>query len=243
MQTERSLARPRRVPWMWIGLAAAILLLITAGRLLPLDVWIGRFNAWISGFGAAGVLIYALAYAAATVLFAPGSLLTIGAGFVFGIVWGTVTVSMGAILGAALAFLIARYLARDRVLSLAHRNEKFAAIDRAIGKEGWKIVLLLRLSPLIPFNLSNYLYGLTAVPFWHYVLASWVGMIPGSVLYVYLGVAGKAGLEAASGSAGGQDWLRTAFLAVGLIATVVVTWFVSRVAARALRESDLGEKR
>ena len=176
-----------------------------------------------------------IVYAAAAVLFVPGSLLTIGAGFVFGLLWGTVAVSAGSTLGAALAFLVSRHLARNRISAMAQKNKKFAAIDRAIGKEGWKIILLLRLSPLIPFNLSNYLYGLTAIPFRPYLLASWLGMLPGTVLYVYLGVAGKAGLEAAAG--GGHNWLRLTFLGAGLATTIVVTWYASRIAIKALETS------
>ena len=128
----------------------------------------------------------------ATVLFLPCSVLTVGAGFAFGIAWGTLVVSIGSTTGASLAFLISRYVARDRIVAIAEKNAKFKAIDRAIGRQGWKMVGLLRLSPAIPFNLSNYVYGLTAVRFWPYVLASWIGMFPVTLLYVYLGAFGQA---------------------------------------------------
>lgn len=229
----------RKIPWTWIGLAIIVAALLLAGRLLPFDAWLKQFSAWVADFGPAGVVLYALAYAAAAVLFFPGSVLTIGAGFVFGILWGTLAVSLGSTLGAAFAFLIGRYVARDRVSALARKNERFAAIDDAIGKQGWKIVLLLRLSPLVPFNLSNYLYGLTAVPFWPYLVASWVGMLPGTVLYVYLGVVGRAGLEVAAGQRVTHNWLQTVFLAVGLVATIIVTWFISRIARKAVQKTKL----
>ena len=117
---------------------------------------------------------------------------------------------------------------------MAKRDEKFRAIDQAIGREGWKIVALLRLSPLIPFNASNYFYGITAVQFWPYVLASWIGMLPGTVLYVYLGTIGKAGL-------GDDDKARSpleyVFLGVGLLATIVVTVIVTRLAKKELKKT------
>ena len=165
-----------------------------------------------------------------------------GAGFVFGALWGTVAVSLGSTLSAGLAFLIARYFARDRVSSLARKNAKFAAVDDAIGRQGWKIVFLLRLSPLMPFSASNYLYGLTAVRFWPYVLASWIGMLPGTVLYVYLGAAGKAGLQAAASQGTPQTPVQTVFLAAGLVSTLVVTWYASRIARKALQETRISKR-
>lgn len=236
---EKTETRSRRVPWKWIGLAAVVVALFIGARMLPLQEWLGRFNDWVSGIGPLGVLVFAGFYAVAAVLFVPGSVLTIGAGFVFGLLWGTVAVSIGSTLAAAAAFLIARYVAREKVSQWAKTNPKFNAIDQAIGKQGWKIVALLRLSPLVPFSLSNYLYGLTAVRFWPYVMASWAAMLPGTVLYVYLGVVGKAGIEAAAGRGEARSPLETVFLIVGLIATGVATWFVSRIARKALREAEL----
>lgn len=241
MQAEESIAHARRIPWKWIGAGALLLALIVAGRTLPFDQWLQAFNAWISKLGPTGILVFAAGYAAGAVLFLPGSVLTVGAGFVFGLLWGTVAVSIGSTSGAALAFLISRYVARENVSGLARKNQKFAAIDSAIGNHGWKIVLLLRLSPLIPFNVSNYLYGLTAVPFWPYVAASWLGMLPGTLLYVYIGAAGRAGLQAAGRQTSGSP-LQTVFLLVGLLATITVTWYVSRIARKALQETTMGEE-
>jgi len=139
-----------------------------------------------------------------SVFFVPGSLITFGAGLAFGLWPGFPLVSMGATLGAAMAFLIARYFVRSRVQEAAKNNAKFAAMDEAIGKEGWKMVALLRLSPLLPFNLSNYLYGVTKIAFWPYLAASWVGMLPGTFLYVYLGAVGKGASEK---NAGPWNWV------------------------------------
>ena len=148
--------------------------------------WIGKLGPW-------GPVIFIGIYVVATVLFVPGSVLTLGAGAVFGVVLGSICVSISATLGATAAFLVGRYLARDAIARKIERNEKFAAIDRAVADEGWKIVLLTRLSPVFPFTLLNYAFGLTRVKLSHYVLASWIGMMPGTVMYVYLGLAGQCG--------------------------------------------------
>ena len=170
----------------------------------------------------------------AVLLFVPGSVLTIGAGLVFGLLWGTVIVSVASTAAAALAFLIARYLARDRVEALAKRNEKFRAIDQAIRDKGWRVVALLRLSPLVPFSVSNYLYGLTPVSFGPYVLASWIAMLPATVLYVWIGAAGKAAADASGGQ--GRSPLEWALLGAGLVATAVVTVMITLTARRQLAQ-------
>jgi len=226
--------------WKWLVVAVALVALIVALRVLPITEWLKSFNQWVAGLGPAGVVLFIVVYALAAVFFVPGSVLTIGAGFIFGLGLGVVAVSIGSVTAAALAFLISRYVARKRIESLAGKNEKFKAVDRAIGEQGWKLVFLLRLSPLIPFSLSNYFYGLTAVKFWPYVLASWIGMIPGTVLYVYLGTVGKAGVESAAGGhhRSPAEW---AFLIVGLIATLVVTLWVTQIARKALQKSKLSE--
>jgi uncharacterized membrane protein YdjX (TVP38/TMEM64 family) len=234
-------APARRIPWKRILIALAVLALIVFIRRLPLPELLGRLNEWVTGMGAAGVFVYAAIYAVAAVLFVPGSLLTLGAGFLFGVVWGTICVSLASTTSAAVAFLIARYLAREKVSVWAKRNPKFAAVDAAIGQQGWKIVALLRLSPLMPFSIGNYLYGLTAVRFWPYVLASWIAMLPITVLYVYVGAVGRAGLEAAAGQGPARDPLQVVFWIVGLIATGVATWLVTRTARRALAEARLAE--
>jgi uncharacterized membrane protein YdjX (TVP38/TMEM64 family) len=192
-------------------------------------------SGWVQGLGVWGPVVYGLIYVMAVVALAPASALTIAAGAIFGLWIGTITVSLASTTGAALAFLIARYLARDAVARRVRRYPKFEAIDRAIGEGGWKIVAMLRLSPAVPFNLQNYLYGLTKIRFWPCVLTSWVTMLPGTLMYVYLGHAGRVGLEAASGgrSRGPGEW---ALIVVGLLATVAVTVYVTRLARRALRE-------
>jgi uncharacterized membrane protein YdjX (TVP38/TMEM64 family) len=221
------------------ALLAAVAAVVVLARMLPLAVWLEAFNQRVVGLGVLGMVLFALIYAAATVLLVPGSVLTLAAGASFGLLPGFVSVLFGATLGAAGAFLVSRHLARKRVESWIQRKPSFVAVDGAVAREGWKIVFLTRLSPVFPFNFQNYAYGLTNVPFWHYVLASWIGMIPGTFLFVYLGTLGRSGLEAASGSGGGVQIVRLALQAVGLLATLAVTILITRTAKRALREAGI----
>ncbi len=216
----------------WISLLAIAVSLLTIVRSLPLDQAMSAIKGWIAGLGYWGPVVLGILYIVATVLFVPGTILTLVAGAMFGLTIGMVTVSIGSTIGASLAFLIARYAAREKVAAMASGNRHFDAIDRAIGEGGWKIVGLLRLSPAIPFNLQNYLYGLTPVRFWPYAFTSWIAMMPGTFLYVYLGHV--------TGAAVAADRQRTlgewAMLAIGLVATVVVTVYVTRLANRKLKE-------
>ncbi|MFK7909187.1 MAG: TVP38/TMEM64 family protein [Akkermansiaceae bacterium] len=175
-------------------------------------------------------------YILATVLFIPGSIITLAAGVLFGVVWGSVYVSIASVTGASLAFLIGRYFARDWVRKKIESRPKFKAVDDAISREGAKIVLLLRLSPLFPFNFLNYGLGVTKIPFWKYVGASWLGMLPGTILYVYVGSLFKNLAELAGGEREKTttEWL---MYGVGLLATLAVTIYVTRVAKKAMHEA------
>jgi uncharacterized membrane protein YdjX (TVP38/TMEM64 family) len=193
------------------------------------------FLEWVQGLGPWGAVLFAAAYVPAAVLFVPGSLLTLGAGFVFGLAKGTVIVSLGSTAGAAAAFLVARSLAHDWVARRVARRPTLAAIGRAVETDAFKIVLLTRLSPLFPFNLLNYAYGLTSVPFRTYVLASWIGMLPGTIMYVYVGSAANSLATLLSGEARRSAGQQALFV-LGLAATVAVTIIVTRRARRALNE-------
>jgi uncharacterized membrane protein YdjX (TVP38/TMEM64 family) len=221
-----------------VVLILIVIALFLAMRFLPVQQWLCSFSDWVGEMGAAGIFIFIVVYALATVLMAPGSILTIGAGFAFGLWKGFLAVSAGATLGASLAFLVARFIAREKIEAIAERNEKFRNLDRAIGEQGAKLIFLLRLSPVIPFNLSNYFYGLTAVEFWPYVLASWIGMMPGTLLYVYIGTASQAAVAAATGGeAVKHGWQYWTFLSIGLAATIVVTIWVTKIARDALQKT------
>lgn len=190
---------------------------------------------WTKGMGPWGIVYLAAVYAVACVLFLPGSILTLGAGFAFGLTGGTVATVIGSLLGVSASFLLGRTVARKWVEKATSSHPRFLAIDRAVGREGFKIVLLTRLSPVFPFNLLNYGFGVTRVRFRDYFLGSWIGMFPGTVLYVYLGTAAKSLTDLASGNMEGGT-AKQVLLAAGLVATVLVTVVITRVAKRALKE-------
>ncbi len=193
---------------------------------------------WIDSLGAIGAIAFIAIYIIATVAFFPGSILTLGAGVVFGVVLGSLYVFIGAIIGATAAFLVGRYLARGWVAKKIAANHKFQAIDRAVAKEGLKIVLLTRLSPIFPFNLLNYAFGITGVSIKDYVIGS-LGMIPGTIMYVYLGsLAGNIALIGTD-SQPTNPTVQWAIRIMGFIATVIVTIYVSRIAKKALEQDVL----
>lgn len=189
---------------------------------------------WVEGLGPWGPVALGVIYVLSCVLFVPGFILTVGAGFLFGVVQGTIIVSVGSTIGATLACLVGRYLARNWVSKLVEGNARFAAVDAAVAREGFKIVLLTRLSPVFPFNLLNFAYGLTRVPIGQYMLASWIGMLPGTVMYVYFGSVAEDVASVGSGEKTTAEWVLTL---VGFAAAVVVTILVTRVARRALADA------
>jgi uncharacterized membrane protein YdjX (TVP38/TMEM64 family) len=216
------------------SLAVIVVSLVALARHVPVERLLAASEARIDAAGWWGLLAFGAAYVAAALAFVPGSAITLASGAIFGPWWGTALVSVASTTAAALAFLIGRHAARDAVRRRATRAPRFAAIDDAIGQRGWKIVALLRLSPAIPFSLGNYLFGITAVRFVPYVLASWLAMLPGTFMYVYLGHVGRAGVSAAAGDGAGRTSGQWALLAAGLVATVVVTVYVARIARRAI---------
>ena len=200
--------------------------------------WLRNALQWIDSLGTVGSIAFIFLYVIATVAFLPGSILTLGAGVVFGVVWGSLYVFIGATIGATAAFLVGRYLARGWVAKKIAGNNKFRAIDEAVGREGLKIVLLTRLSPIFPFNLLNYSYGVTGVSLKDYVLAS-IGMIPGTIMYVYIGSLAGSIATIGTESQPGNPSLQWAIRIIGFIATVAVTIYVTKVARKALEDEVL----
>ncbi len=234
-EAENPAPAARRLPLAKIAVGIAVLAgVIVLGR--EAGAYVPRFAEWVDGLGLWGPVVFVIGYAAAVVGFVPGSILTLAAGAIFGLVEGTLYVFAAASLGATAAFLVSRYFARAAIERRIEGDERFAAIDRAVGEQGRRIVFLLRLSPIFPFNLLNYALGLTQVRLADYVIAC-VGMLPGTILYVYSGkVAGD--VAAVAGGAGGERGAAEyALLGVGLLATVIVTTIVTRIARRALDEA------
>jgi uncharacterized membrane protein YdjX (TVP38/TMEM64 family) len=210
-----------------------VLLLI---RVLPVAQAMQAVVAWVEQLGVLAPFAFVGIYLVVTVLMLPAWPLSVAAGILFGLFAGTAAVATGATLGMAATFLIGRYLARPAVERKFRQYPRFAAIDRAVGEGGWKIVALLRLSPAVPFNLQNYVYGLTAIRFWPCVLASAVAILPGTFMYVYFGYAGRASLNALSPAQTERGLAQWALLVVGLVATIAVTIYVTKLARKAIHE-------
>lgn len=227
--------------WLRVLLVLSLIAaLLVIGKVLDVPERLRELLVWVQRLGWMGVGLFIILYVLACLFLIPGSILTLGAGVVFGLVKGSVIVSVASTLGATAAFLTGRYFARDWVLRKIENNTKFKAIDSAIGREGWRIVGLTRLSPVFPFSMLNYAFGVTKVSLVHYFLASWIGMLPGTIMYVYIGsLAGSlANLDGIQGQSNSS--VRLVFYGVGLLATAAVTFYVTRIARKALDQKIEG---
>ncbi|PZU99363.1 MAG: TVP38/TMEM64 family protein [Pseudanabaena sp.] len=223
-------------PWLKVALnAIALALFVSACYQLNINGLLQNILLWIKDLGLFGVLAFIVIYNLATVLFIPGSLLTLGGGALYGMVWGVVYVFIASTLGATLAFLIGRYFARDWVSKKFRNNLVFRAIDAAIAKEGFKIVFLARLSPIFPFNMLNYVFGITRVALKDYILGS-IGMIPATIMYVYLGSLAVDISMISTQSLTESNAIPWTIRIVGLIATVLMSVYIGYLARRTLRQ-------
>ncbi|MCI0387225.1 MAG: TVP38/TMEM64 family protein [Acidobacteria bacterium] len=221
------MAQSKNTKALWIAL---VILGIGVGFLfLPIRQWVLPLQDEIKNLGPIAPVVVVIGYVVLTVLLIPGSLLTLIAGGVFGLWKGLVVVVIGANIGALGSFLLSRTFLQERVLNWAARNPRFASLDRAIAREGFKVVLLSRLSPVFPFTLLNYFLGLTNVGVSSYVLANLIGMLPGSFLYVYLGATARQAL------AGGSNLI---FTLIGLGATIALVMVVTRAARNAMSQIE-----
>ena len=219
-----------------IGCLIAILIII--GNHFNLQGLFSKSLLWVDSLGWLAPVAYIVIYNIATLLFIPGSLLTLKGGCLFGLLWGSIYVLIAAVIGATFAFLVGRYISRDWVCQQIGNKPKFQAIDKAVAKRGFKIVFLTRLSPVFPFNLLNYAFGVTKVSLKDYVLGS-IGMIPGTIMYVYMGsLIGDIAMNNSSTPTNPETQFAQLLLrGVGLITTVFVTFYVAQVAKKALSES------
>jgi uncharacterized membrane protein YdjX (TVP38/TMEM64 family) len=222
------------------------LLILAAGvaltwLFLPVRQYLETFRDWSQGEGKVwGLVVLALAYTPAALLFIPASMVTIGAGAVFGVEAAVVAISLGSTAGACLAFLVGRGIGRPWVEEMVGHSPRFGALDRAVAANGLKIVFLTRLSPIFPYALLNYTYSLTRVSLRDFLLASWLGMLPGTFLYIYVGRSLRGVgvlLDDLFAGRGGENLVQTLFLLAGLAATVAVTVFITRLARNALRQA------
>ena len=215
-----------------IVIALIVIAAIIAIRFFPVGSWLTSFQTYVKHAGPIGYVLYAVGYALIALVF-PGSLLTIGAGAIFGIVGGTIVVLIGATLTASIAFILARTVLRERIEKITAKNPKFRAVDKAIAKEGTKIVLLVRLAAVFPFTIVNYAFGLTGIRFVPYVAATAIGILPGTIAFVYIG--------AAAASVATQNRTKLTFTIVGLVIAIAVSVFVARVAHNAIRRAGVEE--
>jgi uncharacterized membrane protein YdjX (TVP38/TMEM64 family) len=218
-----------------VAVLAVVAAVIAAFVLLPVTQYLTAFVGWVRGLGWWGPVVFWVVYVVAG-LCVPGAILTLGAGFAFGVVVGTVVVSLASVTTASLAFWLGRTVARGWVEAKVAGSPKFRALEQAVAENGFKIVLLTRLSPVFPFTLLNYAFGLTKVRFRDYLLASWVGMLPGTVLYVYVGSAIPSVADLAAGSRE-RTPAEQVFFWAGLAVAVVVAVLVARLARNALRRA------
>jgi len=207
---------------------ATVLLALIAGIALAVayrdQFDAAALEAWVQDSGGAAPVVFMAVYALATVLFLPGSVITLAGGALFGPVLGTVYNLTGATIGATLAFLVARYLAGDWVERRA--GGRLGQLKQGVESEGWRFVAFVRLVPLFPFNLLNYALGLTRIRLSHYIIASYICMLPGAIAYTYLGYAGREAV------AGGEGLIRKVLLAIALLAVVA---FLPRLIGRLRR--------
>lgn len=222
-----------------IAIALLVFILIITNKQLNLQQAFGEAIIWVESLGGLGPIAFITIYNLATLLFVPGSVLTLKGGCLFGLFWGSIYVIIASTLGATFAFLIGRYFSRNWVRKKIAKNPQFKAIDQAIAKEGFKIVLLTRLSPVFPFNLLNYVLGVTQVSLKDYILGS-IGMIPGTVLYVYIGSLATDLTRLDSSNLPSTPETQIAkwvVQGIGLIAFVIITVYIAKIARKALNES------
>jgi uncharacterized membrane protein YdjX (TVP38/TMEM64 family)/rhodanese-related sulfurtransferase len=210
-----------------------VLLIVVLGGIALAVLYRDRFDAavleaWVNSAGIAAPLLFMAIYAFGAVLFLPGSVLTLAGGALFGPVLGTLYNLTGATIGATLAFLVARYLASDWVAEKT--GGRLKQLINGVESEGWRFVAFVRLVPLFPFNLLNYALGLTRIKLSHYVIASYLCMLPGAIAYTYLGYAGREAV------AGGEGLIQKGLLALGLLALAA---FLPRLVGRLRRKSML----
>jgi uncharacterized membrane protein YdjX (TVP38/TMEM64 family) len=195
---------------------------VAALSFLPLRGWAQGLTGWIEGLGPGGVVLFAALYVLATLLLLPAWVLSVAAGAVFGIVGGFLVVLPAAMAGAIAAFFIARHGLKARVRRYVKRNGLLRTADKALRKAGWKVIALMRLSPLIPFTMQNYVLGVTTVRFADFLAGTLLGIIPGTLVEVALGATGRAAM-----GGGPVQWT---LLGVGIVATIAVAWYIGRVA-------------
>lgn len=230
-EQKSSSSSKKSFPWKIVIIVLVIAALFSLKYFLPFDEWMKQLGEWIKSLGFWAPFAYIAVYVVFTVLLLPASALTLLSGVFFSLPLAITYTVIAANLAANIAFFIGRYLARDKIEAKISGNEKFAAIDNAVAKDGWKIVALTRLAPVFPFTLLNYAYGLTKVKWSSYALATFFAMLPGTAMFVYLGAIGRFAAEGAEKTTGEK-----VFFVVGLVAIIAVTVYITKLAKKILNQ-------
>lgn len=229
----KNLNSPIKYILLAVFMAVFVIIAHKIGLFAYFNNLLNNVDNFIASLGAWGAIVFVLIYIIATVLLIPGSALTLAGGLIFGVIKGSILVSLASVAGATASFLIGRYFLRSWVAKQIETQPKFKAIDTAVAQEGWKIVGLTRLSPFFPFVFLNYAFGVTQVSLKDFMVASWIGMLPGTIMYVYLGSLPKTAVSVGSGD---TDSLKLILNIVGLIATVLLTVYITKIAQKALNK-------
>lgn len=221
---------PKSQVAFWAGALVLLLAVTLAWFVLPVKDWVQSLNDWVRGLGPSRVVLFALVYIVVVIVLAPAEVMSIAAGLIFG-AWGFPIVVVSATIGATLAFLVARYLLREKVKAFARRRPRLEAVDKAVEDGSWKIVVLLRLNPFVPFGLQNYFFGATNIKLLPYAITTFFSIMPGSAMFVYIGGLGRAATDADSGGIA-----KFVFLAAGFAATAILIFIVGRKAKAKLKQ-------
>lgn len=220
-----------------LGAGVALLaLVLRVADWFPVEIAIETLRRWGESGGRPGMIWVGAGYVVLALLFVPGAVLTALTGAIYGVGWGVVVVGIATSVADAVAFLVARYLARPAVMRWTSRNSSFKKIDYAISRGGWRIVALVRLNPTIPYSASNYLFGVTGVPFLAFMISSGIATLPGALVYLYVG---QVGAETLGGNV--RTAVELGVLAVGLVMTIVAGVYVSVLARLGLAEAEQGQ--
>jgi uncharacterized membrane protein YdjX (TVP38/TMEM64 family) len=231
-----NLSGSRKTLYLKAAVAGLVLVaLVGASRFLPISQWLQQFTEWVKTHGTLGAVIFVAGFVIGTMLFVPASLFILAAGIAFGFSQGLPLAIISAMLGATIPFFVSRHFARKFVEKRLAQNARLKAFDSAVEKEGWKIVLLFRLTPILPFPVSNYFFGLTKINFWQYLFASTAGVMPATILYVYLGYAGAVVLGE---KRHGRSTYSCVLLGLGLVATIALLFYLTRLAKRSLQQIE-----
>ncbi|HMA94160.1 MAG TPA: VTT domain-containing protein [Polyangiaceae bacterium] len=238
LKPKKVLAAYRR-PLAMLAVLVGLLLL---GRIVPIGAWLAALSTYLRHAGVWGAILFASFYLAGAFLFVPAAMLTSVAGYTFGVVWGTLIGIPGTAVSAFAVFWLSRTLLRGTIEHWLKNDARFLVVDHLIARFGARAIVLLRFSPVSPFSILNYAFGLTGIPKSHYLVATTLGTIPGSLFYAQLGAAAPQLGSIVEGKLPDGGYLQTVTLLLGLVLTAAVAIWLSVMAKRALAAAACAEQ-